>query len=155
MMTPRRQPIDAITATLVGSAVLFSMSCAILRPYNEGITFPERLEECRLLDRKTNIAGQLNAIGTFLAGGAGLVAGVKGDGSEAYGILSGVFGAFAAWASHYANRTNSRFDARHCEIVLNPDTKDPSFIQGVQSLQRTPFVLDSLKAARERGRKQK
>jgi hypothetical protein len=52
-----------LTAVLAG--------CAILQGYNRGITPVERLKECRLLDRKVTEAGQLNALGTFLAGGAG------------------------------------------------------------------------------------
>jgi hypothetical protein len=131
---------------------LTTSGCAMLKSYSEGITPEERLEECRLLDRKVTEAGQLNAIGTFLAGGAGLAAGLAEDDPETYGYISGGFGLFAAWASFAASRHNSRFDARQCAAVLNPDIDSHTFKQGLDSLQARPFVLDSLRKARARVR---
>jgi hypothetical protein len=129
-------------------------ACAILQPYNDGITPVERLEECRLLDRKVTEAGQLNAVGTFLAGGAGLAAGVADGDSEAYGILSGAFGLFAAFSSWAANRHNERFNSRQCALILNPDPENALFRSGLDTLQVRLFILDSLKAARARVREQ-
>ena len=134
-------------AGLAGLHLLFAAvlsGCAILQGYNRGITPVERLKECRLLDRKVTEAGQLNAVGTFLAGGAGLAAGVTDGDSEIYGITSGVFGLFAAWAAWAASRHNGRYDARNCQLILNPDVKDPDFRAQIKDLEKWPYALDSL-----------
>ena len=131
-----------IGACLLSVAAL--SGCAILQGYNRGITPVERLKECRLLDRKVTEAGQLNAVGTFLAGGAGLAAGVTNGDSEIYGITSGLFGLFAAWSAWAAGRHNSRYEARQCQLILNPDPDDSTFRAQIKSLQQRPYALDSV-----------
>jgi hypothetical protein len=148
MHFPTRRGWSGLAALHLLVALTLS-GCAILKSYDQGITPVERLEECRLLDRKVTEAGQLNAVGTFLAGGAGLAAGVTDGNSEAYGILSGVFGLFAAWAAWSASRHNGRFDSRHCEVILNPDPQDTVFLNKLRELQNSPGALDSLRQYRD------
>jgi hypothetical protein len=138
-----RQGWSAIALLYLIALPLSGCVIAMLKPYDEGISPQERLKECRLLDRKVTEAGQLNAVGVFLAGGAGLAAGVTDDNSELLGIVSGLFGLFAAWAGWANTRHSERFDDRHCDFILNADTTDSSFRRRIRELENLP-PLDSV-----------
>lgn len=140
--------LSARVTVFTSMLVMIETSCATLRSYDQGVTPLERLEECRLLDRKVTEAGQLNAIGVFLAGGAGLTAGLKDGNRQAFGYVSGVFGLFAAFAQYLSSRQSSRFASRNCSLVLDGDPRDSIFTNGIKALQRTSYrrALDSLKA---------
>ncbi len=131
-------------ATLTVVALVVGTGCALMKSYDQGVTPVERLEECRLLDRKVTEAGQLNAVGTFLAGGAGLTAGLKDQNRQVFGYVSGVFGLFAAFTQYISTRASSRFSSRNCQLMLDGNPQDTSFINGIKSLQHSRFVLDSL-----------
>jgi hypothetical protein len=130
-------------------ALMIGTGCAVLKAYNEGVTPAERLEECRLLDQKVTEAGQLNAIGVFLAGGAGLTAGLKDGNRQAFGYVSGAFGLFAALAQYMSSRQSSRFASRNCQLILDLNPQDTALKNAIEQLSSKPFVLDSLRYRRD------
>lgn len=146
------RPPSSSTLVVMAILIVAASGCALLQHYDEGISFAERLEECRLLDRKVTEAGQLNAIGTFLAGGSGLAAGVKSGNSEALGYISAASGLFGALAAFVHSRHSERFAERHCDAVLNIDTTNDTFRAARDSALKTPYLLDTLRQGRDRVR---
>ncbi len=136
-------------AAVIALVVAGQTACALLNHYAQGVTPAERLEECRLLDRKVTEAGQMNAIGVFLAGGAGLAAGLKDQNRQAFGYISGAFGLFAALTQYIWTRQSGRFASRNCQLILDFNPQDTALTNAIAKLQYRPFVLDSLQHARD------
>jgi len=122
---------------LIATAILLT-GCAALGHYNGGITIPERVEECRVLDRKVTFFGSLSSIGSFLSGGTGLASALPTDkGSRvAVGVVSLVSGVFSAVTGYLSGRNVDRFAARNCSFVLNLNPSDTSVATAMAVQQR-------------------
>jgi len=83
------------------------------------------------------------------SGRRGLTAGLKDQNRHAVGHIPGALGLFAAFTHCISTQQSGRFASRNCQLILDFNPKDTALKRAAGKLSSTPFVLDSLKHARD------